>query len=67
MSTEERQLFSQVAAAKYLGVSVRWFRANVSVEPIPVGPIVAGRKPLLRYCRDELDALIAAWRSRVSA
>lgn len=59
-----QRLFSQVEAARYLGVSVRWFRAHVHVEPIPVGPLLSDRRPLLRYLREELDAVLNEWKSR---
>lgn len=64
---ETQALYSQVDAARYLGVSVRWFRDNVHVEPIPVGPVSADRRPLLRYRREDLDQLVAVWAARRSA
>lgn len=63
----EQRLFNQVEAARYLGVSVRWFRDHVHIEPIPVGVVMADRRPLFRYTRDDLDALVAAWAERRSA
>jgi hypothetical protein len=47
---------SQKNAAAYLGVSPRWFRDNVHVNARPVGETRPGRKPVLRYRREELDA-----------
>lgn len=57
----DQRLFSQVEAARYLGVSVRWFRNNVHVEPIAIGVVMADRRPLLRYRREDLDALVEQW------
>ena len=59
--------FSQVEAAKYLGVSTRWFRDHVNIEPVPFGPVSSDKRPLMRYLREDLDALIKAWASRRSA
>lgn len=47
---------TQRAAAEYVGVSVRWFRDHVHVEAKPVGRLAPGKKPLLRYRIEELDA-----------
>jgi hypothetical protein len=60
----EQRAFTQRAAAAYLGVSVRYFRDNVHVEPVPVGPVKPGVRPLLRYLREDLDALLDAWKRR---
>lgn len=51
---------SQVEAARYLGVSVRWFRDNVTVEAVPVGLPRPGKRPLLRYRTADLDAWVAS-------
>ena len=59
----EQRGFSQREAAKYLGVSVRYFRAHVEIEPIPVGPGRTGA-PLFRYLREDLDALLDQWKKR---
>lgn len=61
---EERRALSQTDAAKYLGVSVRWFRDHAEIEPIPFGPIAAHKRPLMRYLKEDLDTLIARWASR---
>lgn len=45
--------FSQVDAARYLGVSVGYFAKFVDVEPIPFP--ASGQKPLERYARADLD------------
>ena len=37
--------FSQREAARYLGVSVRWFRQHVHIEPVPVGAGRTGAAP----------------------
>lgn len=51
---------TQVAAAAYLGVSVRWFRDNVTVLAVPVGKPRPGKRPLLRYRTADLDAWVAS-------
>jgi len=51
---------TQRAAARYLGVSVTYFRMHVHVEAKPVGRPEPGRKPLLRYRVEELDAWMDA-------
>ena len=51
---------SQVDAAAYLGVSVRWFRDHVDVVAVPVGKVVPGKRPLLRYRTVDLDAWVAS-------
>jgi hypothetical protein len=56
----EARGLSQVEAAKYLGVSVRWFRDHVHVEPVPYPS--SGDRPLLRYMREDLDALLNQWK-----
>jgi hypothetical protein len=50
----------QWEAARYLGVSVRWFRDHVHVEALPIGKPAPGRKPVLRYRVADLDAWVAA-------
>jgi hypothetical protein len=57
------QYMSQVQAAAYLGVSVRWFRDNVDVQPVPFGRPRPGKKPLLRYRRNDLDAWVERCRT----
>jgi hypothetical protein len=52
---------SQQEAARYLGVSVRWFRDHVHVEPVPYPS--RGDRPLLRYMREDLDALLDQWKA----
>jgi len=51
---------SQVQAALYLGVSVRYFREHVTVEPVPFPG--SGKKPLERYRRKDLDEWAERWR-----
>lgn len=65
--SEAKRGFSQKEAARYLGVSVRYFRKNVHVEPVPVGPVTPGVRPLLRYLKEELDAVMNQWKKRRSA
>lgn len=60
----EQRLLSQVEAARYLGVSVRWFRDNVHVQPIAVGVVMSDRRPLLRYRREDLDVVVDGWATR---
>jgi hypothetical protein len=50
----------QKAAAEYLGVSIRYFRENVDVEPKQLPG--RGKRPLLVWSMRELDA----WVERVS-
>ena len=50
----------QIEAAKYLGVSVRYFRDHVTVEPVPFPG--SGTKPVERYARVELDQWAEKWR-----
>lgn len=64
MSETVQRLFSQVQAARYMGVSVRWFRDNVHVQPIAVGPVSSDKRPLLRYRGEDLDAVIESWAKR---
>ncbi len=52
---------TQKEAAEHVGVSVRWFRDNVHVEPRAVGPVQPGRRPVLRYFVEELDAWMDKW------
>lgn len=59
--------FSQKEAARYVGVSVRYFRDHVHVEPVPVGDVRPGVRPLLRYLREDLDAMLNHWKKRRSA
>jgi hypothetical protein len=47
-----------------MGVSVRYFRDHVHVEPVPVGDVRPGVRPLLRYLREDLDAVLDEWKSR---
>jgi hypothetical protein len=47
---------TQHAAAQYLSVSVRYFRDNVHVEPKSVNNAEPGKKPLVRYRIEDLDA-----------
>lgn len=47
---------TQREAAAYMGVSVRWFRDHVHVEARPVGRAVPGKRPVLRYRLEELNA-----------
>jgi hypothetical protein len=54
---------TQVQAAAYLGVSVRWFRDNVDVQPVPMGLPRPGKRPLLRYRRVDLDAWVERCRT----
>lgn len=56
--------FSQVEAAKYMGVSVRWFRDNVHLEPVPYGDRPLGARPLMRYMREDLDVVLDSWKQR---
>lgn len=65
--SEAKRGFSQKDAASYMGVSVRWFRDNVHVEPVPAGPVRPGVRPLLRYLKEELDAVMNQWKKRRSA
>jgi hypothetical protein len=51
---------SQVDSARYLGVSVRYFRDHVGVKPVPFPG--GGKKPLERYARADLDAWAERWR-----
>lgn len=51
---------SQVDAAAYLGVSVRYFRDVVTVEPVYL-PSSKGR-PLMRFSRADLDAWVTSLR-----
>lgn len=60
----EQRGFTQKEAARYMGVSVRYFREHVHVEPVPVGPVTPGVRPLLRYYREELDAVLDEWKRR---
>lgn len=50
----------QWEAARYLGVSVRWFRDHVTVAAVPIGRPVPGKKPVLRYRVADLDAWVAS-------
>jgi hypothetical protein len=52
---------SQVQAAAYLGVSTRYFRDHVDVDPVPFPG--GGDRPLERYARVDLDAWAERWRS----
>lgn len=52
---------SQVRAAEYLGVSVRYFRDHVEIEPVPFPG--SGNKPVERYARVDLDAWAEKWRT----
>lgn len=63
----EQRLFSQKDAAHYLGLSVRYFRDHVHVEPIPVGDTSADKRPLLRYTRESLDAVADAWAKKAAS
>lgn len=65
--TGHQRGLSQVEASRYLGVSVRWFREHVNIEPVPFGPVLPDRRPLMRYLKEDLDSLISAWASRRSA
>lgn len=56
----EQGYFNQIAAADYLGVSVRYFQLHVDVKPIPFPG--AGEKPVDRYARVDLDAWAERWR-----
>lgn len=58
-----QRLFSQVEAARYLGISPATFRQHVHVEPVAVGRVGAGQKPILRYPKEELDAVVDRWKS----
>lgn len=51
---------TQVDAAAYLGVSVRYFRDVVDVQPIPFPG--TGEKPVERYAVKDLDAWAEKWR-----
>lgn len=51
---------SQRAAARYMGVSISFFRENVHVQPKPVMQPIPGKKSLFRYDVDELDAWVLA-------
>jgi hypothetical protein len=51
---------SQADAATYLGVSPRYFRDHVDVEPVPFPG--GGERPLERYARADLDAWAERWR-----
>lgn len=53
---------SQVDAALYLGVSARYFRDFVHVEPIPFPG--SGTKPVDRYARADLDAWAEQYRRK---
>jgi hypothetical protein len=57
--TTEPAYFSQVAAAQYLGVSVRYFQLHVDVTPLPFPG--RGTRPLERYRRADLDAWAEKW------
>lgn len=59
-TTVQPRGLSQRDAARYLGVSTRWFRDHVDVEAKPVGHPEPGKKPLLRYRIEELDAWMDA-------
>lgn len=52
---------TQVEAAGHVGCSVRFFRDNVHVEPRPIAPPRPGKKPVLRYFVEELDAWMDKW------
>lgn len=58
-STPMAAYLTQVGAAAYLGVSVRWFRDNVTVEAVPVGRPRPGKRPVMRYRATDLDAWVA--------
>jgi hypothetical protein len=49
---------TQAAAAVYLGVSVRYFRDQVHVAPVPIGIPRPGKRPTLRYRVADLDAWV---------
>jgi len=53
---------SQTEAAVYLGVSARYFRDHVDVEPVPFPG--GGSKPLERYARADLDAWADRFRAK---
>lgn len=52
---------NQADAAAYLGVSVRYFRDNVHITPIPFPG--SGTKPVDRYSRVDLDGWAERWRN----
>lgn len=56
MVTLQPRGLTQRAAAKYMGVSVSYFREHVHVEPKPIGRPEPGKKLLLRYRIEALDA-----------
>lgn len=57
--------FNQADAAAYLGVSVRYFREHVDVEPEPWPG--RGTSPHFMYPRAKLDAWALSFRARKSA
>jgi hypothetical protein len=62
MSEAERGYFNQAGAADYLGVSVRYFREHVDVEPVPWPG--RGESPHFMYPRADLDAWALSWRKQ---
>ena len=55
---------NQKSAARYLNVSTRWFRDRVDVTPMVVGEPTVGRRPLMRYSEDDLDAWVRGCNTR---
>lgn len=57
--TIEPAYFSQIEAARYLGISARYFQLHVDVTPLPFPG--RGTKPVERYRRADLDAWAEKW------
>jgi hypothetical protein len=63
--TDAQNYFKQVDAAHYLGISPRYFREHVDVEPVPFPG--SGDKKLAMYRRADLDAWAEQWARKKSA
>jgi hypothetical protein len=56
----EQGYYRQIEAARYLGVSPRYFRDHVDVTPIPFPG--GATRPLEMYAKADLDAWAERWR-----